>query len=231
MLHLGVITVIPEMFDSLKYGIIGRSIKKKLIKINFWNPKNYTKNSKRRIDDRPYGGGPGMVIMYEPIYQAIIQAKKNMPSPHKSIYLTSHGRKITQSYLLKNVINNNQSLIFISGRYKGIDERIIIKHVNEEWSIGDFIISGGEFAAMVFIDAITRLIPGTLNNKDSITQDSFSNGLLDHPHYTRPIKIDNLNVPSILLSGNHSKIKKWRKEKSLKNTILKRPDLLEHKLK
>ncbi|WP_338515962.1 tRNA (guanosine(37)-N1)-methyltransferase TrmD [Candidatus Legionella polyplacis] len=231
MLHLSVITIIPEIFNSLNYGIIGQSIKKKLIKINFWNPRDYTKNSKRRIDDRPYGGGPGMVIMYEPIYQAITQAKKNMPAPYKSIYLTSHGKKITQSYLLKNIINNNQSLIFISGRYKGIDERIIIKHVNEEWSIGDFIISGGEFAAMVFIDAIVRLIPGTLNNKDSITQDSFSNGLLDYPHYTRPMKIDNLNVPSVLLSGNHLKIKKWRKEKSLKNTFSKRPDLLEHKLK
>jgi tRNA (guanine37-N1)-methyltransferase len=225
MLNLGVITLLPEMLEALNYGVVGRSIRQGLVKINHWNPREWSLGVHHQVDDKPYGGGPGMVMMYKPLAEAIQHAKANMPKSCKTIYLSPQGRKICQQDL--NVIaQNEQALLFVTGRYEGIDERIITTHVDEEWSLGDFVLSGGELAAMAFIDALVRLLPGSLGHHDSAEQDSFMNGLLDHPHYTRPETIAGMNVPTVLLSGNHNAITQWRRKQSLGRTWLKRPDLL-----
>ena len=226
MLHLGVISLMPEMFDSLKYGVVGRAIEQSLAKIDYWNPRDWAPGSYRQVDDKPYGGGPGMVMMYEPLHAAIVHAKSQMPSSCKTIYLSPQGKVIRQPDL-NQVASNKQPLLFIAGRYEGIDERIINYHVDEEWSLGDFVLSGGELAAMVFIDAMIRLLPGSLGHLGSAEQDSFMNGLLDCPHYTRPATINGLDVPAVLLNGNHSDIERWRRKQMLGKTWLKRPDLLE----
>lgn len=225
-LHLGVISLIPEILESLKYGITGRAIDQGLAKIDYWNPRDWAYRPYRQVDDKPYGGGPGMVMMYEPLHAAIMHARSNMPSQCKTIYLSPQGKKIGQNDL-NQVANDKQPLLFIAGRYEGIDERIINHAVDEEWSLGDFVLSGGELAAMVFIDAIIRLIPGSLGHLGSAEQDSFMNGLLDCPHYTRPATINGMDVPPVLLGGNHRDIEKWRRKQSLGKTWLKRPDLLE----
>ncbi|KTD08071.1 tRNA (guanosine(37)-N1)-methyltransferase TrmD [Legionella jamestowniensis] len=226
MLHLGVITLMPEMFDVLKHGVVGRAIEQGLVKVDYWNPREWAPRPYRQVDDKPYGGGPGMVMLYEPLHGAINHAKSNMPASCKTIYLSPQGKNIRQSDL-NQVVNKKQSLLFVAGRYEGIDERIITHHVDEEWSLGDFVLSGGELAAMVFIDAIIRLIPGSLGHLRSAEQDSFMNGLLDCPHYTRPASINGLDVPPVLLGGNHRDIERWRRKQCLGKTWLKRPDLLE----
>lgn len=227
MLHLGVITLMPEMFEVLKHGVVGRAIEQGLAKVDCWNPREWAQRPYRQVDDKPYGGGPGMVMMYEPLNGAINYAKTNMPGACKTIYLSPQGKIIRQSEL-NQVANSKQSLLFIAGRYEGIDERIITHHVDEEWSLGDFVLSGGELAAMVFIDAIIRLLPGSLGHLCSAEQDSFMNGLLDCPHYTRPATINGLDVPPVLLSGHHRDIERWRRKQSLGKTWLKRPDLLDN---
>jgi len=226
VLHLGVISLIPEILESLNFGIAGRAIEQGLAKVDCWNPRDWALRPYRQVDDKPYGGGPGMVMMYQPLHAAITHARSQMPANCKTIYLSPQGKVIRQSDLNK-VANDKQSLLFIAGRYEGIDERIISHHVDEEWSLGDFVLSGGELAAAVFIDAIIRLIPGSLGHLGSAEQDSFMNGLFDCPHYTRPATIDGLEVPSVLLGGNHRDIEKWRRKQSLGKTWLKRPDLLE----
>ncbi len=226
VLHLGVITLIPEILNALNYGITGRAIEQGLAKVEHWNPRDWASRPYRQVDDKPYGGGPGMVMMYEPLQAAIAQARSQMPSHCKTIYLSPQGRTIRQ-HDLNQVANDKQPLLFIAGRYEGIDERILQHHVDEEWSLGDFVLSGGELAATVFIDAIIRLIPGSLGHLGSAEQDSFMNGLLDCPHYTRPATIDGLDVPPVLLGGNHKDIELWRRKQSLGKTWQKRPDLLE----
>lgn len=226
LLHLGVISLIPEILDSLNYGITGRAIEQGLAKIEHWNPRDWSSRPYRQVDDKPYGGGPGMVMMYEPLQAAIAHARSNMPDNCKTIYLSPQGKVIRQSDL-NQVATNRQALLFIAGRYEGIDERVISHHVDEEWSLGDFVLSGGELAAMVFIDAIIRLIPGSLGHLGSAEQDSFMNGLLDCPHYTRPAIINGMEVPPVLTGGNHRDIERWRRKQSLGKTWLKRPDLLE----
>jgi tRNA (guanine37-N1)-methyltransferase len=226
LLHFGVISLIPEILDSLKLGITGRALEQGLAKIDCWNPRDWSSRLYRQVDDKPYGGGPGMVMMYEPLYEAIQHAKSQMPCNLKTIYLSPQGKVIRQNDLNK-IVNTKQSLLFIAGRYEGIDERVINHHIDEEWSLGDFVLSGGELAAMVFMDAIIRLIPGSLGHLGSAEQDSFMNGLLDCPHYTRPATINGLSVPSVLLGGNHKDIERWRRKQSLGKTWLKRPDLLE----
>lgn len=226
MLHFGVISLIPEILSGLHYGITGRAIEQKLVQIDTWNPRDWSTRPYRQIDDKPYGGGPGMVMMYEPLNQAIIHARANLPQSCKTIYLSPQGKVIKQADLNK-IAEEKQSLLFIAGRYEGIDERIIEHHVDEEWSLGDFVLSGGELAAMVFIDGITRLIPGSLGHLSSAEQDSFMNGLLDCPHYTRPAEIDGMSVPPVLLGGHHKDIERWRRKQALGKTWLKRPDLLE----
>lgn len=225
MLQVGVITLIPEIFDGLKHGVTGRALEKNLAKVSCWNPRTWAINAHRQIDDKPYGGGPGMVMMYEPLHQAITHAKIHLPATCKTIYLSPQGKYVKQRDL-NQIAKDRQPLLFLCGRYEGIDERVVLHHVDEEWSIGDFVLSGGELAAMVFIDALIRLIPGSLGHPESANADSFMNGLLDYPHYTRPATIGDANVPDVLMNGNHRDIELWRRKQSLGRTWLKRPDLL-----
>ncbi|QJC30632.1 tRNA (guanosine(37)-N1)-methyltransferase TrmD [Enterobacteriaceae endosymbiont of Neohaemonia nigricornis] len=226
-MKISVISLFPKMFEPiLNYGIIRQGIKKKLLKLNFWNPKDFTKYKKYRTDEAIYGGG-GIILRPEPLIEAICAAKKELNNI-QTIYLSPQGKVINITYinsLLK------KDIILVCGRYKGIDERVIKHYIDEEVSIGDYILSGGELPAMIIIDIITRLIPGVLNNIQSNRTDSFyNNGFLDCPNYTRPKNIKYLqDIPPILLSGNHKKIKEWRLKHSLGNTWLKRPDLLKNK--
>ncbi|WP_343153963.1 tRNA (guanosine(37)-N1)-methyltransferase TrmD [Buchnera aphidicola (Mindarus keteleerifoliae)] len=223
----GIITIFPEMFSSIiKFGIINKAIKKTILQINFWNPRDYSKKKNRSVDDYPYGGGVGMIMNIEPIYLAIQAAKCFIKNKTKIIYLSPQGKKMNQKDILKLSLNRN--LILVCGRYKGIDERLIKNCVDEEWSIGDYILSGGELPAMVLIDCLVRVIPGVLGKIQSAEEDSFSKNLLEHSQYTRPKKFLNYNVPDILLSGNHAKIKKWKLKHSLGKTWKKRPDLLKN---
>jgi len=225
MLHLGVISVMPDMFTPLNQGVVGRALKDKLVQVDYWNPRDFAPLPHRRVDDKPYGGGPGMVISYPPLHQAIVEARLTLGATCKTVYLSPQGRSIKQAEL-KQLALNKQPILFIAGRFEGIDERIITDDVDEEWSLGDFVLSGGELAAMVFIDALVRLVPGCLGHPGSAQQDSFMDGLLDHPQYTRPECVDGKNVPDVLLSGNHAAIELWRKKQALGQTWLKRPDLL-----
>ncbi len=223
----GVITLFPDMLEALNFSMIGRAQQKELIEIQCWNPRDYTTNKHQSVDDKPYGGGPGMVMTVQPIKAAVTQAKALLGDA-AVVYLSPQGQPINQQVIEK--WSGMRQIILLAGRYEGIDERLIDHVVDEEWSIGDYILTGGELAAMVVIDAITRLLPGVLGDQESAKLDSFSNQLLDCPHYTRPESIHGLgNVPSVLLSGNHEAIKCWRLKQSLGQTWLKRPDLLEKK--
>ncbi len=226
MFQVGIISLMPEMFEALRLGITGRAIEQSLLSVSCWNPRDFAEGSYRQVDDKPYGGGPGMVMMYRPLDMAVRQAKSELPQSVKTVYLSPQGRKVDQS-LIREHAKQRQPLLFIAGRYEGIDERVIARHVDEEWSLGDFVLSGGELAAMIFIDAITRLLPGSLGDPGSAEQDSFSHNLLDHPHYTRPAEIDGMAVPGVLLQGDHKLIARWRRKQALGQTWLKRPDLLE----
>lgn len=225
VINFNIISIFPEMFDAIiHYGIISKAIKKGLINIKIWNPRNYTYDKYHTIDDRPYGGGSGMLMKFKPLMMAIEHAKKTTQINTKIIYLSPQGKKLNQKAVLK--LSKISSFILICGRYKGIDERLIDSTVDEEWSIGDYIISGGELPAMILIDSLSRLIPDVIRKKKSIEEDSFYNGLLDCPQYTRPDIIHGMQVPIILLSGHHAKIKRWKLKQSLGITWLKRPDLL-----
>jgi len=227
LIWFNVITIFPEMFHAMtNYGLIGKAIKKKIININLLNPRNFTENKYKSIDDRPYGGGPGMLMSVKPLHLAI-QHAKSISKEATVIYLTPQGKTLEQNHIPQLI--KKKKIIFICGRYDGIDQRIIDDQVNEEWSIGNYIITGGELAAMVMIDSISRLIPGVIKTKQSIEDDSFSKNLLDYPSYTRPKKIHNMSVPKVLLSGNHEKIRLWRLQQSLGKTWIKRPDLLKKK--
>ncbi len=225
MYRLDVITLFPEMFSSVvEHGVIGRAVTDELIGFRSWNPRDYTKDKHQTVDDRPYGGGPGMVMMYEPVCSAIAKAKQAQPET-KVIYLSPQGRRLDQSGV--NELSKRSGMILVSGRYEGIDERIIDAEIDEEWSIGDYVLSGGELAAMVLIDSVCRTIPGVLGHEDSANEDSFVDGLLDYPHYTRPEQVDGYVVPKILLSGNHESIRRWRLKQALGKTWRVRPDLIE----
>lgn len=228
MLRIDVITLFPVMLNALNYGITGRAQKHQLISIHCWNPRDFTKDLHKTVDDRPYGGGPGMVMKIAPLQAAIQAAKIASDLPVLTSYLSPQGSIFDQQAALK--LSQRKRLLLITGRYEGIDERVIQLEVNEQWSIGDFVLSGGELAAMSMIDAITRLLPNALGHEHSAQQDSFSNGLLDYPHYTRPEEYQNLKVPEVLLSGNHEAIAEWRLQQSLGQTWLKRPDLLKKRV-
>ncbi|VAY02367.1 tRNA (guanine-N(1)-)-methyltransferase [Arsenophonus endosymbiont of Aleurodicus dispersus] len=222
---IGIISLFPEMFNAItEYGVIGRAVKNGLLNIQYWDPRSYTHNRHHIVDDRPYGGGPGMLMMVQPLRDAIHAAKSNIGKDAKVIYFSPQGRKLNQQGVCK--LTENKKLILVCGRYEGIDERIIETEINEEWSIGDYVLSGGELPAMVMIDSISRFIPGVLGHHASAEEDSFMNGLLDCPHYTRPEVLDGMEVPSVLLSGNHAKIERWRRKQSLGRTWLRRPELL-----
>jgi tRNA (guanine37-N1)-methyltransferase len=219
------LTIFPEMFDSFrKHGIIKRAVERELIALTTLNIRDYASGKHRVTDDRPYGGGCGMVMKPEPLAAAIRDAKSGMPRA-KTVLLTPQGSVFDQN--MAHELTACSGLIFICGRYEGIDERIYDNYVDIEISIGDYVLTGGELAAMIIIEAVTRLIPGALGGEDSADKDSFSDGLLEHAHYTRPPDFENEQPPSVLLSGNHGAIEKWRLESSLIRTLTKRKDLLE----
>lgn len=230
-MHFDIITLFPEIFQALRSGITGRAIDHKLISFTCWNPRDFTKNIHKRVDDRPYGGGPGMVMAYQPLHDAIEAAKHSQPVPATVIYLSPQGKPLQQAQIRTFAHpEKTKRFILIAGRYEGIDERILQTAVDEEWSIGDYVLSGGELPAMVLIDAITRLLPNALGDANSAAEDSFENGLLDHPHYTRPDVIDGMSVPTVLQSGDHAAIFRWRQKESLGKTWQKRPDLLKRRI-
>ncbi|MGH1408964.1 MAG: tRNA (guanosine(37)-N1)-methyltransferase TrmD [Aeromonas sp.] len=222
---IGVISLFPEMFRAItEHGVTGRAVKSGLLQIECWNPREFTHDKHRTVDDRPYGGGPGMLMMVQPLRDAIHAAKQAAGDGAKVIYLSPQGRKLTQAGVTE--LATNQKLILVAGRYEGIDERVIQTEVDEEWSIGDYVLSGGELPAMTLIDAVSRLVPGVLGDQASAEQDSFTDGLLDHPHYTRPEVLDGLTVPEALTSGNHEVIRRWRLKQSLGRTWQRRPELI-----
>jgi tRNA (guanine37-N1)-methyltransferase len=215
------------MFDAItQYGVTGRAVKNSLISLRFWNPRDFTQDRHRTVDDRPYGGGPGMLMKVQPLKDALQQAREEAPANAKVIYLSPQGKKLDQS--LVKALAKEPALILLAGRYEGVDERLIQSEVDQEISIGDFVLSGGELPAMTLVDAISRMIPGVLGHEASAGEDSFYEGLLDCPHYTRPENFENMKVPSVLLCGNHEEIRCWRLKQSLGRTWLRRPDLLEH---
>jgi tRNA (guanine37-N1)-methyltransferase len=225
-MKIALITLFPEMFAAVTdYGISSRSVKEGLLEIASYNPRDFTEDRHQTVDARPYGGGPGMVMMIEPLRRAISAAREWTDKNPLVVYLSHQGKVLNQ--VAVNGFASQQSLILIAGRYEGIDERLIQMEVDEEWSIGDYVLSGGELPAMVLIDALIRQIPGALGHQDSADQDSFANGLLDCPHYTRPEQQDGRQVPEVLLSGDHERIRRWRLQQSLVRTQQRRPDLLD----
>lgn len=227
-MQIGIITLFPEMFSAITdYGVTGRAFKKGLLRLRCWNPRDFAKNQHRTVDDRPYGGGPGMVMMAEPLADAL-KAARNELGEARVIHLTPEGRRLDHQGVKE--LASRDKLIFLAGRYEGIDERLLADEVDEEWSVGDYVISGGELAAMVIIDSVIRQLPGALGDAASAEQDAFVDGLLDCGHFTRPELYKDRAVPKVLLSGDHEAIRKWRLKQSLGRTWLKRPDLLEKRI-
>ncbi len=223
-MRIDVITLFPQMvLDLVEYGVTGRARENGLFELGTWNPRDYTQDRHRTVDDRPYGGGPGMLMMIEPLRRAIKGARQANPQS-RVIYMSPQGRRLDQA--LAGELVQRPGLILVAGRYEGIDERLIELEIDEELSIGDYVLSGGEMAAMVVIDAVTRLLPGALGHQGSAEQDSFSNRLLDCPHYTRPEVYKERRVPPVLLSGDHEAVRRWRLKQSLGRTWLRRPDVL-----
>lgn len=223
----GVVSLFPDMFAPFtQQGVIGRAVKSGTLSVDTFNPRDFTHDRHRTVDDRPYGGGPGMLMMVKPLTDAIQAAKKVGGENSKVIYLSPQGKPLDQAGAQR--LANIDRTILICGRYEGIDERVIERHVDEEISIGDYVLSGGELPAMVLMDAVARLVPGVLGHKASAVEDSFTDGLLDCPHYTRPEILDGQKVPEVLLSGDHEKIRQWRLMQSLGRTLQRRPDLLNH---
>lgn len=223
---IGVISLFPEMFRAITdYGVTGRAVKNGLLTMQCWSPRDFTHDRHRTVDERPYGGGPGMLMMVQPLRDAIHEAKNNAGEGAKVIYLSPQGRKLDQQGVSE--LATNQKIILVCGRYEGIDERLITTEIDEEWSIGDYVLSGGELAAMALIDSVSRFIPGVLGHEASAAEDSFAEGLLDCPHYTRPEVLEGMDVPPVLLSGNHAEIRRWRLKQSLGRTWLRRPELLD----
>lgn len=223
----GIVTLFPEMFKALTdYGITRRAVERGLLDLHYWDPRDFATDPHQSVDDRPYGGGPGMVMGVYPLRHAIIAARKAAGDQAKVIYLSPQGQKLSQERIRQAAVDSAR-FVFVAGRYEGVDERLVTLEVDEEWSIGDYVLSGGELAIMVVLDAITRWIPGALGDESSALLDSFSEGLLDCPHYTRPEGVDGLQTPAVLLSGNHAEILKWRLKQKLGRTWLRRKDLLE----
>ncbi len=225
-MRIGVVTLFPEMFQAItQHGVTGRAIKSGLIEIDFFNPRTFTHDRHNTVDDRPYGGGPGMLMKVQPLKDAIESAKQWVPNA-KVIYLSPQGRTLTQEGVQQ--LAKQAEFILVAGRYEGVDERLIQSQVDEEWSIGDFVLSGGELPAMVLMDSVFRMVPGVLGKQASADEDSFADGLLDCPHYTRPEVLEGEPVPPVLLSGNHEAIRRWRLKQKLGRTWQRRPDLLQN---
>jgi len=225
-MRIDVITLFPQLVEQVTgCGVVGRAAEQKLLELHCWNPRDYTRDRHRTVDDRPYGGGPGMLMKVQPLEDTIAAVRQQNPKA-LLVYLSPQGQLLKQQKLEQQVAQG--SVIFLCGRYEGIDERLIQREVDEEWSLGDYVISGGELAAMVCIDAMTRLIPGALGHDESASQDSFSTGLLDCPHYTRPEDYRGDRVPGVLMNGNHRDIETWREQQALGRSWQRRPDLLEN---
>ncbi len=219
-MKLDVVTLFPEMLSAVtEYGVTGRAVNKGLLQVETWNPREH-----RTVDDRPYGGGPGMVMLARPLADALQAARKAGPAGRPVVYLSPQGQRLTHERIQQAA--NGPGLILLAGRYEGVDERLLQTEVDEEWSIGDYVLSGGELPAMVVIDALARQIPGVLGDAASAEEDSFVDGLLDCGHYTRPERYGGLVVPPVLLSGDHGEIRRWRLKQALGRTWLRRPDLL-----
>ena len=228
-LQFDVVTLFPPMFEAISaQGVTSRALEKQIYQLTLWNPRDFTMDNYKTVDDRPYGGGPGMVMLVEPLEKAINAAKQRqreagVKAP-RVIHLSPQGKPLTHARVVS--LAAEPGLILLASRYEGVDERLLRRVVDEEISIGDYVLSGGELPAMVLIDAIVRQLPGTLGDADSAAEDSFVDGLLDCPHYTRPEVYDGERVPDVLMSGNHAHIKRWRLKQSLGRTREKRPDLL-----
>jgi tRNA (guanine37-N1)-methyltransferase len=230
MLKIDVVTIFPDMFDNIiEFGVLKEAFKKNICQLNIYNLRDFSNYKHGRVDDRPYGGGPGMVLMPEPIDNAITFIKKKnkikKKERQKTILLSPRGEKLNQNKL--KYLSNLENIILICGRYEGVDERVKDSLIDSEISIGDYVLTGGEIPAMVIIDGVIRLLPGVVGKEESLKSESFEDNLLDYPQYTRPPVFKGMDVPKILLSGNHKDIQKWRKEKSLEITRIKRPDLID----
>jgi tRNA (guanine37-N1)-methyltransferase len=224
-MRVDVVTLFPELVEQvISCGVVGRAAERGLLDLHCWNPRDYTRDRHRTVDDRPYGGGPGMLMKVQPLQDAI-DAVRRENREARLVYLSPQGSLLTQQMLARQA--EAGSVILLCGRYEGIDQRLLEREVDEEWSLGDYVISGGELAAMVCIDAMTRLLPGALGDDESAQQDSFSAGLLECPHYTRPESYRGARVPEVLMNGNHREIETWRLQQSLGRTWRRRPDLLE----
>jgi len=225
-MQIAVVSIFPELVSQVgEYGVVGRAVERQLLSLQCENPRDYAEDAHRTVDDRPYGGGPGMVLKYEPSARAIRQAKDSLPEGSPVICLSPQGKVFDQASARR--LSGLQGFILLAGRYEGIDERLIENEVDDELSLGDFVLSGGEIAAMAVIDAVARLLPGVLGDDESAEQDSFMDGLLDHPHYTRPELVAGQSVPAVLLSGDHARIARWRYKQALGRSFLRRPDLVE----
>lgn len=225
-MQVQIVSLFPEMVRTVaEYGVVGRATERGLLSVNCVNPRDFATDVHRTVDDRPYGGGPGMVMKYAPLAESIQAAKALLPENCPVVCLSPQGKVFDQAMAKRYAAM--PGLVLVAGRYEGIDERLIESHVDEEVSLGDFVLSGGEIAAMALVDAVTRLLPGVLGDADSALQDSFMQGLLDCPHYTRPEVVDGRQVPEVLLSGDHARIDAWRKKEALGRTYLRRPDLVE----
>ena len=225
-MHIALVSLFPEMFEAVSdHGVTGRAVKQGLVEISHTNPREFTTDRHRTVDDRPYGGGPGMLMKIDPLQQAIAAAREKAGKDAKVIYLSPQGKRLDHGKAV--ALSKEPGLILVAGRYEGVDERLIEAEVDEELSIGDYVLSGGEIAAMVVIDTLTRQLPGVLGHELSAQEDSYADGLLDCPHYTRPEEYQGRQVPEVLLSGNHDQIRRWRLKQALGRTQERRPDLLE----
>ncbi len=225
-MQFGIVSLFPEMIATVgEYGVVGRAQQRELITLDIENPRDHTRDVHRSVDDRPYGGGPGMVMTFEPVAAALEAMQRKLPEDCPVVYLSPQGRVFDQAMAKRFVAL--PGLVLLAGRYEGIDERLMVSHIDEEVSLGDFVLSGGEIAAMAVIDAVVRLLPGVLGDDQSAAQDSFMEGLLDCPHYTRPEEIAGQKVPDVLLSGDHAGIARWRTKQALGRSYLRRPDLLD----
>jgi tRNA (guanine37-N1)-methyltransferase len=227
-MHIAVVTLFPVMIrEALAHGVVGRAVQRGVLEVDYVDPRDHATDVHRTVDDRPYGGGPGMVLKVEPLRTALRGALSALPHGSRRVYLGADGRRFEQG--LAREACGWPGLVLVAGRYEGVDERFIERETDEQWSIGDYVLSGGELPALVVIDAIARLLPGTLGSTESAAQESFGDGLVDWPHYTRPAEIDGQAVPTVLMSGDHAAIHRWRLQQALGRTWLRRPELLERR--
>jgi tRNA (guanine37-N1)-methyltransferase len=224
-MHINVVSLFPDLIrDAAAYGVGGRALKRKLVRLDCTNPRDFADDAYQTVDDRPYGGGPGMVLKVEPMGSAIRAAREVLPEGSQVVFLNPQGRVFNQD--IAREMSELPGLVLVAGRYEGFDERLLDRYADDELSLGDYVLSGGEMAALVVMDAVVRLLPGVLGSEDSVEQESFMDGLLDYAHYTRPEEIDGMQVPGVLLEGNHAVIRRWRLKQALGRTWLRRPELL-----